>query len=239
MKKTLLLILLAGFVFTGGCIGVKYQVPLTEAEPMPTEYKIGPGDVVWIEFRMHPEFNRQLTVGPHGKITLPAVGEYTIFNKTTDEISKELGGIYEKMFAQPDVIITVVGYNSKVVYVIGETMRPGIVPYTREMRLVDAVMLAGGPSLRAAKDRIRLVRPGATPRIFVCNFDKGVRKGEILHNPHLQYGDIVWVDGTWFTEAGYALNRIAFPVTALFSGVEQSSSTRFTLMNWGRGGLGR
>ena len=218
---------------------MKYQVALIEAPPMPAEYQIGPADVVWIEFRMHPEFNRQLTVGPHGKITLPAVGEYQAFGKTVDQISKDLSKVYEKMFAQPDVIVTVVNFNSKAVYVIGEVGSQRIVPYNRQMRMLDAVMLAGGPSIRAAKNRIRVVRPGNPPQVFVCNFDKAARVGNIIHNPYLQYGDVIYVDPTVLTATGYFINELLFPLTGAFTGIEQSSSAKFTWDTWGTGGLGR
>jgi len=238
MKKVLLVVVLVVAATSGGCVA-KYQVALTQAPPMPTDYKVGPADVIWIEFRMHPEFNRQLTVGPHGKITLPAIGEYLVFGKTADQIAKELSKIYAKMFTQPDVIVTVVRHNSKVVYVIGEVGRPGMQPYQREMRMLDAMMLAGGPTIRAAKSRIRVVRPGDPPQVFVCNFDKAARTGNVIHNPYLQYGDVIYVDPTLFTSIGYFMNELLFPLTGAFTGIEQTSSAKFTLENFGRGGLGR
>jgi len=241
MAKHRWVLLVALVIAVGGCaVDREMLMELSKAPPVPKEYRIGPSDTVMIEFRMHPEFNRQLIVGPHGKIELPEVGEYDLFNKTTTEVAGELNTLYEKLFTVPKVSVTVVSYRSKVVYVAGEVNRPAIIPYDRRMHLVDAIMLAGGPTLRAQKDRVRLVRMSLDkPKVILCDFKKAMCQGEGLHNPRLEYGDIIYVDPTPLTAFGYALNELLFPFTSIFTGLEQSSSAKFTLRNYGGEGVGR
>jgi len=238
MRTSVVMVLLA-VLAVGGCSTPELMI-LSKAPPLPSEYKIGPGDSVWIEFRMHPEYNRQLTVGPHGKVNLPSIGEFVIYSKTEAATSAELTKLYSEIFTEPDVLVSVVGFGSKLVYVAGEVGSPGVVPYAREMRLLDAVMLAGGPTLRAEKSCVKLVRMSLdSPQVVICDLGKVIMRGEKLHNPRLNYGDVIYVPPTIPTWFGYKLNEILFPITSLFTGIEQSSSAKFTLRNFGGEGVGR
>lgn len=241
MRAIAVPIVCAALLAACGCVNHGQVLrELADGPQRPEQYEIGARDTVLFEYRMNPELNRQLTIGPHGKVHLPMVGEVLVAGKTPPEISTELTELYAKHLTTPDVYVTVVGFGSKMIYVFGEVGRAGGQIYDRPMRLIDAIAQAGGPTLRAQQTNIRLTRPSYdAPLTVEIDLRKLIDQGEMLHNPVLMDQDIVFVPPTFFTMVGYVTNDIVFPVSSIFTGIEQSSSATSTLRTYGGQGLGR
>jgi len=241
MRPIAIPLVCAALVAACGCVNHQQILQeLADGPQRPDRYELGARDTVLFEYRMNPELNRQLTIGPHGKVHLPMVGEVLVAGKTPPELSQELTDLYSKHLTTPDVYVTLVGFGSKTVYVFGEVGRAGPQIYDRPLRMIDVIAQAGGPTLRAQQTNIRLTRPSYDDPLTVeVDLRKLIDQGQMLHNPVLMDQDIVFVPPTFCTAVGYAVNEVLFPVTSIFTGVEQGSSATSTLKTFGQQGLGR
>ena len=121
MRPIAMPLVCAALVAACGCVNHEQILrELADGPQRPDRYELGARDTVLFEYRMNPELNRQLTIGPHGKVHLPMVGEVLVAGKTPPELSKELTDLYAKYLTTPDVYVTLVGFGSKTVYVFGE-----------------------------------------------------------------------------------------------------------------------
>ena len=89
-------------------------------------------------------------------------------------------------------------YNSKKVSIIGAVNKPGSLPWSEGMKLVDAISLAGGLTSIADADHVRITRligSGRTVTAFVSVDD--ITDGKLVDVP-LQAGDTIKVDSRVF-----------------------------------------
>ena len=114
-------------------------------------YILGPSDVVQINVLQHPELSGTVTVAPDETIALPLTGDAVrIGGLTKEEASGELEGIISKYVKTPQVSLNVIGYNSKVYYVLGEVGHPGRFSMAQgDVTIRDAIVTAGLPTKTA------------------------------------------------------------------------------------------
>ena len=86
--------------------------------------------------------------------------------------------------------------------VLGAVNRPGPLDYKSDMRLVDAIALAGGQTEKADLGRVQVVRlDGTKAKTINVDFNKVLRAQDPTQNLALQNGDIVYV-----SPKGFSLN---------------------------------
>jgi polysaccharide biosynthesis/export protein len=121
----------------------------------------------------------------------------------------------------PDRTIGYAGSGS--VGVIGAVLRPGSFVLSGDRRLADAILAAGGAVEGANLGKVKIIRPKPQGAALVMsvNFNRYLKKGDILQNPVLQPNDIVSVPmrgvlRTVFTAPGYLVGIItALATTAV------------------------
>ncbi len=116
----------------------------------PTDYRVGPGDLLEIDVFDVEELKRTVRVRPDGTISLPLLGRLTVAGETTSELEgsleRQLGADY---LWNPQVSVFVREYRAHAVSVLGEVNEPGVF-YLREPRtLVEILSEAGGMTERA------------------------------------------------------------------------------------------
>jgi len=138
----------------------KYEVtPIEEVEVLKSEqvtYKkpevrLSAGDVLDIRFFYTPELNTIQAIRPDGKIALQLVGEIEAQGKTPEDLREELYSMYSQHISQLDVTVIIQEYSNRRVYVGGQVLIPGGVPMPGQMTVFEALMLAGGIDLEAAR----------------------------------------------------------------------------------------
>jgi polysaccharide export outer membrane protein len=89
--------------------------------------------------------------------------------------------------------------------VMGAVRNPGTFGLRDNMKLIDAVALAGGPTDRAAIDKVTVVRvEGGKPKPITANLDRALKGADVSQNLALQAGDVIFVP-----EKGFTLGQIA------------------------------
>lgn len=170
---------------------------------VPSEYRVGPGDVIDITVWDHPEltlpttilsqnpvFNGQL-VAANGTIYYPFVGTFKAAGMTVQQLREYLADHLRRVIQRPQVGVRVVSFDSKRVEITGEVNRPGTIALNNIPEgLLQAIDSAGGLAAGASRRRVILVRHGFRYEIDLADLLSGNR---IVSNPELMPGDIIHV----------------------------------------------
>jgi len=117
-----------------------------------TRYRIGPGDVLTILVRKAPELSGPVRVDQRGMIRLPMIpDEVQAACFTESELANQIRALYLEYKRDPSVEVFVSEFQSRPVSVIGSVNSPGQFRLQRQVRLLELLTFAGGPSLRAGR----------------------------------------------------------------------------------------
>lgn len=107
---------------------------------------LGDGDLIEIRVSDLPELSDVKTrITPSGKILLPLLGQLQVEGLTAEELHDLLKTkLGEKYLKNPQVSVSVAEMKSHKVSVMGAVFKPGVYDMTNQLRLVDALGLAGG-----------------------------------------------------------------------------------------------
>lgn len=157
-------------------------------------YQLGPGDIVEVSVRDHPELSGQVRVGVNGDLAMPLTNDVVrAVDLTVNELTEEVTIALEKYIDDPNVSISILGYYSKLFYVIDEG---GVTPYpiTRaNFRIKDALFTADWGNNRALR-KVRVVTPSMSdPIVKVVNAYELIYKGDLTENIKIADGDIIYV----------------------------------------------
>ena len=126
------------------------------------DYVLGPYDEIQVSVSYHEELNAKLIVMPDGKIGYPAVGELRAAGKTPKQLGADIQASLEKTLNNASVVVSVLSVNSQSIRVVGAVKNQGAFPFRREMKVTDAIALAGGLIARPAQVNARLVKRSGT-----------------------------------------------------------------------------
>ncbi|HEX2228915.1 MAG TPA: polysaccharide biosynthesis/export family protein [Candidatus Binatia bacterium] len=208
----ILSLVLAPLFFFSACgapINVKpltaEEIPLVQAAGRyPQErYVIVPDDTLQIRYPFHPEMNQEAVVKPDGKITATLVGEVPVANMTTTALERLLVERTSDQLRNPEVVVNIIRFAERNVYVGGEVGKPGMVRYRKGLTPLQAIIASGGLLESARADSVVLVRTGESGNDFISrklNLQESMAeniKEPIFLVPH----DIVYVPKTSIAEA--------------------------------------
>lgn len=165
----------------------------TAATPAdPAEYVLGADDVIELNVSHHPDLNRQMTILPDGKITLPDQGDFQASGKTRRELAAEIQTAYEKTLNNASVTIIVREVRSRKVGVTGAVHASGNFDLKQNWRLMDLIASAGGLTAKPNRIKGRLLRNLKTITLDVERAN--AKPDDDSANVVLQAGDIVLLD---------------------------------------------
>jgi polysaccharide export outer membrane protein len=122
------------------------------------EYMIGPGDVLSVTVWGEDDISGKFMVSNTGTIYHFLLGEVKVAGKTVDEVRKMVSEALSKDYLKnPRVKVAVEEYHSYKVFILGEVARPGSFELKEKSRLLDVILLAGGPTQNAG-DEISILR---------------------------------------------------------------------------------
>jgi polysaccharide export outer membrane protein len=150
--------------------------PLPPDPPMTgrEDYVIGPSDILAIRVWRNPELSvEQVPVRPDGKISSPLAGEVEAAGLTSKQLEESLTKALSVYVTAPHVSVIVLKMNSRHVSVEGQVQHPGVIPLETDMRVVDAITMAGGFTPFADRKRIKVIRrqPDGSVATYGFNYD--------------------------------------------------------------------
>lgn len=169
-------------------------------------YRIGPGDVLEVRVARVPELSREaVRVDQSGMIRMPMLkDDIPAACLTEGQLALNIATRYLKYKRDPHVDVFVKEYQSQPVAVTGAVKAASNFKLQRQVRLLELLSLAGGPSENAGQT-IQVVHAGASS---LC--DKGesatsdvgslvtyklidTQRGVLESNPFVRPGDIIQV----------------------------------------------
>lgn len=203
----------------------------TDARPLSsattdTRYRIGPGDVLDVRVARAPELSRDaVRVDQSGMIRMPMLDDDILAACLTEgELAQSIAKHYLKFKREPHVDVFVKEFQSQPVAVTGAVRSASSFKLQRQVRLLELLSFAGGPSENAGQT-IQIVHAGGPSP---C--DKGndaandsaslvayklseTQRGVLEANPYVRPGDIVRVlDADQVYVVGNVLRPTAIPL---------------------------
>jgi polysaccharide export outer membrane protein len=158
----------------------------------PTDYTIGPDDVLGIIFWRDQDMTGDVTVRPDGMITLPLLRDIKAAGLRPDELRDVIQKSAAKFIADPNVTVVVRQINSRNVFIMGQVLRPGAYPVSGTMTALQLIALAGGLNEFADAKGITITRVGSA-EVFKFNYKDVTRGKNMAQNIVLKPGDTVVV----------------------------------------------
>ena len=167
------------------------------AQTQPTEYRLGPGDVVRISVYQSPDLTLETRVGEAGTISFPLVGSVRIGGLGVTQAEKTIadalrGGNFLKA---PQVSLMVVQVRANQVSVLGQVGKPGRFPVeTADMRLSDLLATAGGIAPGGADILTLVGTRNGQPFRKELDVQSVIRSERRADDLFVQNGDVLYVD---------------------------------------------
>ncbi len=106
----------------------------------------------------NPDLSVEVPVRPDGKLSVPLLDDVQAEGLTVLELKEVITRDLTEYISNPDVTVVVQGIGSKYVFVLGEVVRSGPVPLSKDVRVLDALTTAGGFGPFADKKRVKVIR---------------------------------------------------------------------------------
>ena len=155
------LLISAALAFLGACASnhPKGESPGEVGPGSRDEYIIGVTDRVSISVWKNPELSVTIPVRSDGKISIPLLDDVQAEGLTPQELKEVVSQELSDYVSSPDVTVIVTETSSRVASIMGEGVgRSGMVPLSRETRVLDAISIMGGFTPFADKDDVRILR---------------------------------------------------------------------------------
>jgi len=139
------------------------------SDPPPSKYptqqvsvedtKLGPRDLFEVRVFQQPDLSGQFEVSPECTITYPLIGVVEVCGLSPPQIEKKLkDGLVDGYLKDPQVSVVIKEFRSKTLSVFGQVKKPGTLPYTVGMTVVEAISQAGGFNEMARKNAVQVTR---------------------------------------------------------------------------------
>jgi polysaccharide export outer membrane protein len=161
--------------------------------PIPSDYIIGPGDVLQVTVWKNETLSRVAPVRPDGKISMPLLHDIQAAGLTTMQLRDKIATALGEYLPNPEVSVSVNEVRSLRISVLGEVQKPGVLELRGKTTILEAIAMAGGFRDFASPSKITVIRTddgGQTTRIRF-NYNRAASGDE--PNLVLRPGDVVIV----------------------------------------------
>src|SRR5438093_4608176 len=160
MRSHLITSMAAALLVSGLGASLFAQSVPPPASSAPTDYIVGPQDVLTITSYDQADLSGKFAVEADGTFTYPMIGRFKAGGLTLRATEERLKAKLkdEGYFNNPQITVSVEQYRSQKVFVVGEVRAPGTYAITGDMRLIEALARAGS-TLPTASGEVVIVHP--------------------------------------------------------------------------------
>lgn len=164
------------------------------AERQP-RYRMGPSDVIDIDFPLVPEFNQVVTVQPDGFISLKSAGDIHVQGLTSPETVEAIKAAYKDILHDPVIALTLKDFEKPYFTALGKVTRPGKYELRGDTTVTQAIAMAGGLDDAAKHSQVLLFRRLDKDRIEIktINVKAMLKTGNLAEDLQLRSGDMIMV----------------------------------------------
>jgi len=155
---------------------------------------LGPDDLLEISVWKDDSLTKEVVVRPDGKISFPLIGDIKAQGKTLEELRKVIEKKIQIFVPDTPVSIVIVTVRSPKVYVVGKITNPGTYIMVENLRVMQALSVAGGMTPFADKDDILIIRnQNGHQKTFKFNYTQVAKGKNLDQNIRLKPGDTIVV----------------------------------------------
>lgn len=162
---------------------------LSSNVPVPSNYKLGPGDKIRVEFFGSSNEKKEGFISRTGKFNIPLLGPISLagldFNTAQDLLSNKV----KQELIGTEVFLSLSEMRSINVYVVGSAYKPGAYTISSLSTLTNLIFSSGGPNKEGSLREIELRRDGVLLKKF--DFYKLILFGNTQDDFRLQEGDSI------------------------------------------------
>lgn len=187
----------------------------------PTNYLIGPQDVLLITVFDQEDLGGKYVVDADGTFTFPLVGRVKVGGLTLRQAEAELRRLLmDGFFRNPQISVAVEQYRSQKIHIVGEVRNAGTYPLTGDMTLIEAIARAGSTLPSASGEalvvRSKLGENGGQGPVLPTDENaevmavdlKELQSGALSQNVALKDGDTIFVPRA---ESVYVFGQVRNP----------------------------
>lgn len=160
---------------------------------VPSDYIIGPDDVLKVSVWKEPDLTETLPVRPDGKISMPLLNDIPAAGLTPLQLKDSITEKLKKYISNPSVTVVVTGMNSRRVFVSGEVVKSGPMPLLPHMTVLQALSEAGFNQFANVKGIYILRNENGKQEKMPFNYKKVVKGLDPDKNIELKPGDTIVV----------------------------------------------
>jgi polysaccharide export outer membrane protein len=159
------------------------------------EYRLGAGDLIEVSVFGVEAFRHTIRVNASGVIKLPLLDPIPAAGLTPAELEQRLTALLDvEVIKNPQVSVFVKEYRSQPIYLLGAVRTPGQYQITLQMRIVDAISLAGGLGANAGDEAvIQRPSPDGSEQLIKVDLKELLEKGDLQRNVIVQGGDVIHI----------------------------------------------
>lgn len=158
---------------------------------MPSDYRLGPGDAVFVDVWGASQKSFQATVSPDGYIDLEGFGPVNVAGLTVAQANSRLRGTLGSRYQSSNVRLSVGQTKTITVNVMGEVKNPGTFTLSAFATVFNALYMAGGTNEIGTLRNIKIYRSGRL--ISTCDIYDYILNGRMTGNVRLASGDVIVV----------------------------------------------
>jgi polysaccharide export outer membrane protein len=159
----------------------------------PTDYVIGPDDMLGIVFWRDADMTGDVTVRPDGLITLPLIKDIKAAGLTPAQLAEQVQKAASQFIEDPNVTVVVRQINSRNVFIMGQVARPGGYPVSGQMTVLQLIAIAGGLTEFADGKAMIMRTEAGKQKPYEFNYNDVSRGKKLEQNIVLKPGDTVTV----------------------------------------------
>lgn len=157
----------------------------------PQDYRLGPGDEVYIDIWGASQERFESTVSPEGTINIESYGPVQVDGLTVAQANQRLRNSLGARYAGSRIKLTVGQTKTITVDVMGEVKVPGTYTLSAFSTVFNALYMAGGINEIGTLRNIKIFRKGR--QISTCDVYDYILNGNMKGNVRLSAGDVIVV----------------------------------------------
>ncbi len=160
----------------------------------PANYRLGPGDAVFIDIYGASQKTIEGTVSPDGTVTIEGYGPVHVSGLTVEQANAQLRSQLGKRYQSSQIRLTVGQTRTIMVNVFGEVKAPGTYTLSAFASVFHALYMAGGPSDLGTLRNIKVYRNNQL--VTTVDVYDYILNGQLSGNVRLADNDVIMV-GTY------------------------------------------
>lgn len=157
----------------------------------PADYRLGPGDAVYVDVWGASQRNYETTVSPDGYINLEGFGPVHVSGMTVAQANNQLRATLGSRYSSSQIKLTVGQTKTITVNVMGEVNNPGTFTLSAFSTVFHALYMAGGTNEIGTLRNIKVYRNNRL--ISTVDIYDYILNGQMSGNVRLSSGDVIVV----------------------------------------------